>query len=153
MAGSVQHRPDRAKPWKARYRGPDGKERSLSFFKKEDAERHIRKELTKIDKGEWVDPAAATMPFGAWAEDWFDGLIVKPKTAASYRSLLDSRILPTFGTVELRHISRPMVRKWVAEMAKEGLSTSRIRQARMVLHAALEQAVDDDLIARIRHPR
>lgn len=73
---------------------------------------------------------------------------MKPKTAAGYPSLLDSRVLPTFGPVPLRRITPAMARGWVAEMAEEGLSASRQRQARQVLRAALDQAVTDGLIGR-----
>ena len=146
--GSIQKRPDRPKPWRARYRGPDGREHSRSFARRVDADRWLRLELASADRGLWVDPTAGDVVFGDWAEAWFTGLTVKPKTAAGYRSLLESRVLPTFGTVPLRRISPAMVRAWVAEMADEGLSASRQRQARQVLRAALDQAVTDGLIGR-----
>jgi len=148
MAGSIQHRKDRPKPWRARYRGPDGRQHSKSFARKIDAERWIRFELAAADRGIWVDPAAGDVTFGNWVEAWFAGLTVKPKTAAGYRSLLESRILPTFGAIALRRITPAMVRAWVADMADEGLSASRQRQARLVLHAALDLAVTDGLIGR-----
>lgn len=148
MAGSVQHRPDRPKPWRARYRGPDGREHSRSFARKLDADRWLRQQLTEADRGLWVDPGAGDVLFSEWVAVWESGLSVKPKTAAGYRSLLRSRILPTFGAVPLRRISPAMVRGWVADLAAEGLSASRSRQARQVLHAALEQAVVDGLIGR-----
>jgi integrase len=61
---------------------------------------------------------------------------------------LRSRVFPTFGAVELRRITKSAVRSWVRDMADEGLSAARIRQALQVLHASLEVAVDDSLIAR-----
>lgn len=56
--------------------------------------------------------------------------------------------VPTFGEVELRQISTAMVRAWVAEMADEGLSGARIRQALQVLRASLDVAVSDGLIVK-----
>jgi integrase len=96
----------------------------------------------------WVDPTAGNVVFADWVGNWSKGLAVKPKTAAGYQSLLESRVLPTFGPVPLRRITPAMVRAWVAEMAEEGLSASRQRQARQVLHAALDQAVSDGYIGR-----
>ena len=148
MAGFVEHRSDRPKPWRARYRGPDGREHSKSFARKVDADRWLRGELAKVDRGLWVDPTAGDVVFGDWVEAWSAGLTVKPKTAAGYRSLLESRVLPTFGAVPLRRITSAMVRSWVADMAQDGLSASRQRQARQVLHAALDQAVTDGSIGR-----
>ena len=74
--------------------------------------------------------------------------MLKPKTTAGYRSLLDSRILPTLGTVELRRISPDFLRAWVAAMAADRLSASRMGQAKRVVSAVLAQAVNDGLIGR-----
>ncbi len=72
---------------------------------------------------------------------------IEPKTLAGYESLLRSRVLPTFGMTELRRITTPAIREWIAAMVAEGLSAARVRQARQVLYAALEVAVSDGLIA------
>lgn len=50
--------------------------------------------------------------------------------------------------MELRRISSASVRSWVASVVEEGLSAARNRQALQVLHASLDVAVDDGLIAR-----
>lgn len=146
--GWIRKRPDRPAPWRAGYRGPDGREHSKSFRRKVDAERWLRDELHKQDRGLWVDPSAGAVGFGEYAEEWFRGLALKPKTVAGYRSLLDSRILPTLGSVELRRITPDLLRSWIADMAQEGLSASRMAQAKRVVSAVLSQAVTDGLIAR-----
>lgn len=50
--------------------------------------------------------------------------------------------------MELRRIAPADVREWVAKMADEGLSASRIRQARQLLGAALGTAVTDGILGR-----
>ena len=65
MRGSIQHRPDRASPWRARYYGPDGRQRSKSFNRKIDAERWLVSERSKLDRGEWIDPESGQI---SWAE-------------------------------------------------------------------------------------
>ena len=50
--------------WRARYRGPDGRERNRSFGRKIDAERWITEQQLPDDRGEWVDPAAGRVTFG-----------------------------------------------------------------------------------------
>lgn len=146
--GWIRKRPDRPTPWRAGYRGPDGREHSRAFGRKVDAERWLRDELQKQDRGLWVDPSAGAVRFEEYAEDWFQGLVLKPKTIAGYRSLLDSRILPTLGIVELRRINPDFLRAWVAAMAADGLSASRMGQAKRVVSAVLAQAVNDGLIGR-----
>lgn len=146
--GSIQ-RIDRPKPWLARYRAPDGKQHSKSFRRKVDAERWLRAEEGRADRGEWVDPSAGAIRYGEWSRRWLAGLHgIAPKTRAGYESLLRSRVLPAFEDAELRRISTSAVRAWVANMAEEGLSSARIRQALQVLRASLEVATDDGLIAR-----
>lgn len=149
MAGSIAKREGRPAPWLARYRGPDGRERSKAFARRVDADRWLTAELAKMNRGEWVDPTAGDVTVEEWAGIWLRGLQgVKPKTREGYESLLRSRVLPTFGAQRLRAVTAPAVREWIASMVDEGLSPARIRQARQVLGALLQVAADDGLIAR-----
>lgn len=134
--------------YRAMYRGPDGRQRSKSFTTKDQAAAWLRVELAKMDGGSWTDPRAGQVRYAEWVNEWLTGLDVKPKTMAGYESLLRSRVLPAFGPVPLAKITSPMVRRWVAQMVEEGLSPSRIRQARQLLNASLDTAVADGLLAR-----
>lgn len=147
MAGSVQ-RVDRPSPWRARYRGPDGLEHSRSFSRKVDADRWLRGQLGGVDIGGWVDPRAGDVLYGAWSAGWVAGLHVAAKTVAGYHSLLRSRVEPVFGASSLGRITSQQVRRWVESMNAEGLSAATVTAARQVLHASLQAAVDDGLIAR-----
>jgi hypothetical protein len=77
--GWIRKRPDRPTPWRAGYRGPDGREHSRAFDRKVDAERWLRDELQKQDRGLWVDPSAGAVRFEEYAEEWFRGLVLKPR--------------------------------------------------------------------------
>lgn len=89
MNGSIDHRPDRPRPWRARYTGPDGKQYSISKQSKGEAEGWLREELITIDRGTWVNPRAGRLPYGKHAQDWLDTIVnVKPSTKAGYRGLL-----------------------------------------------------------------
>jgi integrase len=134
--------------YRARFRGPDGREHSKSFETKEMASQWLRGQLSKVDGGAWTDPTAGHRRYSDWSAEWLGGLDIKPKTLAGYESLLTSRVLPAFGPVPLSKISGPMVRRWVAAMVAEGLSPSRIRQARQLLRASLEVAVADGVLGR-----
>lgn len=148
MNGSIQ-KTDRKSPWRARYRAPDGRERSHSFRTKVEADRWLRSQLAQTDRGAWVDPRAGEIILEDWSVRWLEGRRdLKLKTLAGYESLLRSRVLPQFGAWKLRAIGPANVREWVVGMGNAGLSPARIRQARQVLHAMLEQAVDDGLIGR-----
>lgn len=148
MAGSISHRAGRPNPWLARYRGPDGRERSKAFQRKVDADRWLRGELAKADRGLWVDPSAGDVSFAEWSNGWLRGLDLKPSTRANYISNLRSRVLPRFGPVSLSKISSAEVRAWLADLRDGGLSAASVRQARQILHAALEVAVADGILGR-----
>lgn len=66
---------------------------------------------------------------------------LRAKTVEDYRSLLRSRILPTFGSVPLAKIDHLMIVEWAASMTAEGLSASRTRAAYQVLSQILAAAV------------
>ncbi len=148
-SGWIEDRQGRTgRRWRARYRGPDGRIRSRSFDRKVDADRWLVARLGSIDRGEWIAPEAGNIPLSDAAADWLAGLDIKPKTRAGYESLLRSRVLPVFGDLPVNRITPAMVRNWIADMQAEGLSASRIKQAKQVLSAPLELAVVDGIIAR-----
>jgi integrase len=148
-SGWIEDRQGRTgRRWRARYRGPDGRIRSRSFDRKVDADRWLIARLGSIDRGDWIAPEAGDIPLSEAAADWLSGLDIKPKTRAGYESLLRSRVLPVFGDLPVNRITPAMVRNWIADMSAEGLSASRIKQAKQVLAAPLELAVVDGIIAR-----
>jgi len=147
--GWIRRRPDRPAPWRAGYRGPDGREHSKSFGRKVDAERWLRDEIQKQDLGIWVDPAAGTISVAEWSSTWLSGRVgLTEKTRQGYEGILGSRVLPIFGQVPMAKVRRPAVAEWVSEMTSEGLSASRVRNCYNVLAACLEAAVDNGLIGR-----
>ena len=145
------------------YRGPSGKVHSVgSFVNEGDAEDEAKAEERKLvrRRGEWTDPALAKVTVGELAEKWLRGArpMLKPKTTASYESLLRSRVLPTFGVYELGWVRPSDVTAWVGGMVADGLSPSRIRQAHVVLRLVLGSAVQDGYLTRnpavgVRLPR
>src|SRR5436853_7774416 len=83
--------------WRARYRGPDGRERSQTFSKRVDAERFVTAvEHSKLI-GAYVDPADGRVTFGTYAERW---RVVQPHregTAISVEQDLRLHIYPILG--------------------------------------------------------
>ncbi len=148
MNGSIDQRPDRRKQWRARYTGPDGRQHSKSWRTKVEAQRWLRGEIGKLDRGDWMDPAGGKQLLGENAPRWLDGRVrVKEKTKEWYEGILRSRILPVFGDYQLRQIDAASIRAWVTAMIEDGLSPARIRHSHQVLRSILSQAVGDGLIA------
>ena len=56
--------------YQARYRGPDGRLRPAprTFARKSDAARWLSLKEAEITRGDWLDPDAAKVPFGRYAD-------------------------------------------------------------------------------------
>lgn len=136
--------------WRARYRAPDGRERSKTFDRKVDAPRFLGAIETEKSRGEWIDPRLGRTRFGDFAGRWMGAVAptLKATTVASYEGLLRSRVCPTFGEWAMASVRPSDVQAWVGEMIEEGLSPSRIRQANVVLSLVFQAAVRDGIVAR-----
>ena len=92
--------------WRARYR-VDGRWISVgdTFATKVDAGRYLDGLRTDIDRGTWRDPRLGRRRLGDWAQEFMATKVeLKPKTLASYRSLLENRIIPGLGSMPLARI-------------------------------------------------
>src|SRR5688572_7308011 len=70
--------------WKARYRDANGRSRSQTFRRREDARQFLERTGTAIQRGEWRDPQAQRMTFGEWAESWWSTVGgLRPQTRTS----------------------------------------------------------------------
>lgn len=125
--GSLTQDPRNGK-WLARYRAPDGRQRSKSFKRKSDARTFLSTMAADKERGVWIDPQGAQVPFGKWAEEWLrsqHGL----GNASRYRDqgLLRNHVLPVFGSTPLGRISPLDARAWVNDLVASGLSPSTVR--------------------------
>jgi integrase len=84
-----------------------------------------------------------------WSDRWIAAqLHLKPKTQASYKSLLAACVLPRWGQVQMGRITFGGVAEWVNDMQREGRSASRVRQAYHLLTGMLHAAVKDGRLPR-----
>src|SRR5688572_21652305 len=103
--------------WVARWREPNGRQRKRSFRRKVDAERYLQSVISASLSGMYVDPTRSRMTVGEWSGVWMEGRShLKPKTLASYQSLLRTRVLPTWRDVPLACVTHSSVVTWVAAM-------------------------------------
>ena len=123
------------------WRLEDGRQQSRSFRSRAEA-KAFRSELEGARaRGVIPDLSAGAIPLAEWSEDVLGMLFLKPKTRENYRSLLRSRILPTFGHRKLSTISRREIQAWVSEMALE-VSAQRARAPSSSLRKAFASARD-----------
>src|SRR4051812_4327589 len=147
MVGSIGRRPNGT--YRPRYRDEHGQEHARHFKRKGDAQRWLDQATASLVRGDHVDPRRAVLTVADWSQVWMAGQAhLKPKTIASYESLLRTRVLPTWGRVRLGNVKHSAAAAWVAAMRAEGLSASRTRQAYHVLTSMLDAAVRDGRLAR-----
>lgn len=140
--------------YQATYLGPDGRRRSApqTFVAKGDASRWLSRTETELSSGTWIDPSAAQVPLGAYAEAWLAQRTVKghalaPRTVQTYRHSLNAWILPALGDYRLCVLTPAVIRTWHSQtLARTGPTATR--QAYALLRSILNTAVADDAIHR-----
>ena len=146
--GSVR-RPRNGRGWEARYRSPDGRQRSKIFRTKRDADRFLARVDTAMQRGDWHDPQLAKVPFDKYAAEWLASTKhLRPGTRANVQSRLRRHILPAFGSYPLGAIQPAAVRSWVAELSDTGLAAATVNATYRTFARIMTMAEIDGLIAR-----
>ena len=146
------------------YTGPDLLRHvaPTTFQAKIDAEGWLHEERKLIEANEWSPPkaraekarATATTPdFETYAKKWIakrrtdKGEPLRASTRANYEATLEHHLVPTFGRMRLRDITKGAVRRWY-EDAMEGNSENPRANSKAygLLRAIMNSAVDEDLI-------
>jgi integrase len=136
--------------WQARY--PDGGGGDVSaphtFATKGDAQRFLTSIEADMLKGAYIDPRGGRTTLAAWSREWLDGDRAKRATTrARDETVLRTHFLPTLGRRPLGAITPLDVRRAVEAMS-ERLAPATVRTNLGVLAAALNAAVEADLLGR-----
>lgn len=130
--------------WRARWRDPAGKSRSLAFDRKVDAERHLTTVAHSVLTGAYVDPSAGRTTVEEFWRVWSARQPWRASSRAVIVSYFDRHVLPALGARRLGALRRGDIEAWASKLTV-GPSTS----AQIVGHLSgmLEAAVADGLIA------
>ena len=118
----------------------------------EQESRRLAKEKIKalpIYDGSLV-PAAAKLTTGEFLTNWITKKHKTSIAATTYRryaSLINIHIIPALGTIKLQAVTKNHVNALMLQMREKGQSARSQQQARAVLSAAFESAMEDDLVA------
>lgn len=105
------------KPWRVRYKKPDGTWDSESGFPtKVVALKRGRKLEADVDEGKYVDPRKGKTPLGDWTPRWMAAQTVAPRTVATWHRLLDRHIMPRWATTPLMDINWFDVKAWTGTL-------------------------------------
>lgn len=124
-----------------------------SYRTRKDAEVARAKLVDDLHSGSYVAPGTT---FSEWAIDsWLPVMAtrIKPSTLHSYRRNLDIHVLPPLGDKPLQQITPVMLNTLYATLAcstgeRDALSAKTISYIHTIIHKALEDAVDAELIGR-----
>jgi integrase len=146
----------RGPTWYAKYRLPDGRqvqkrigpawtERGrphAGYFTKRLAEDWLRQVLDEARRGVLPGMVQTGATFADAAAEWLryveQDRLRKASTVATYRSLLRSQILPTFGSSPLESITPAMVERWVGSIDRT--PATRVKALAMV-HGIFKRAM------------
>ena len=129
-----------------------GKRKSKCVGTREAAEKVRREIEARLALGEAgvLTESDKTETFTEYSQRWLKShvaLHLKPSTQDSYRSLLDSRLIPRFGKLPLRDVTRNKVKSYLAEMVESGkVRKNTIRNVIACLRAIMQHAVEDGIV-------
>jgi integrase len=130
--------------WFAKYRLPDGRqvqkrigpawsERGrppAGYFTKRTAEDWLRKVLDEARRGTLPGMVQTGATFADAAAEWLryveEDRLRKPSTLATYRSLLNSRILPEFGSLPVESVTPAMIERWIASVDRTPATRTKL---------------------------
>lgn len=142
---SVRQRPDGV--WRARYRGPDGREYAKHAKLKRDAQAWLDDATAAMKAGTWVDPSTSKMTVGEWLDKWTAGYAGNKAGTVKSAAVHVKLIREKFGTRQVRTLRPSDVKEWMAELSRK-YARSYVYAIHRRLHQVLEDAVHDGVLTR-----
>ena len=135
-----QHEKRLGQAWTGRGRPPQG------FLRRRDAEALLEEILVDARRGR-LRQQRIGVTFADVAEDWYArGPLARdwsPSTQRDYRSVLDTHLLPEFGTSRIEAITPEQFEQWRDRLAKDGKrSRKTVNKIATQAHAIFQHAVD-----------
>lgn len=170
--GSLFKRGKRNKVWVARYREPViGANGETEFVRRSeilgtvadlptrrDAEIVLSDRLRRLNSADYHPRACCS--FRSFVQEWEEQVhpTLKYATQEHYKYVVNSHLLPVFGDVQLRLISRESIQRFLADKLKEGLSWRTVKHLRTTLGTILGTAefwgyIEDNPVRKTRLPR
>ena len=136
--------------------GPDGKRKQrwhAGYPTRREAEQQLRKVLSELDAGRWVQPSDRTL--GTYLlQDWLPAMAttVRPATLRIYRQSITAYVLPALGHRRLADLDPLLLTKHYATL----LATPKQRRAGTLsprtvryVHVVLKHALADAVLWRL----
>lgn len=146
-----------------RWRDERGRNRQLTFDRKQDAVRFD----AELSRRRPMGPLAVAQITGTGAtlREWRDdrwqpehGVLLEDSTLRTYAAVWERHIEAHLGDLPLTQITSEVLRRWQAERVREGVQSETIRKARTIIssvlrHAAESGALPANPLAVVRAPK
>jgi integrase len=119
------------------------------FDRKREAEEARIEILSRLQLGSYTEPTKATVT-EFLLHQWLPAKkpTVEATTFAAYRSDVETKLVPAFGTRKLQQLTPAEINGLYADLAARGLAAKTIRNVHAVLHKALGDAARWGLVNR-----
>jgi integrase len=128
--------------WQAIWDDPSGRERTRSFERKVQAERHLASAVSDVLQGRWVDPRSGRMTVEQFGSAWLPKqLHLRPNTYRQYETNLRLYVYPAIGHLPLAAVDQAAVQSLFTRLAGGDLAASSIELAHRVTTVLFRAAV------------
>lgn len=113
----------------------------------------VRRELRRLlnEKDKNGDLQTRVLSVEKWVNEWFAEIAtekIRPKTASTYRGLIDREIIPALGSIKLDKLTPADVRRMNRGIVSKGLSSTTAMQVHRILSVALKYAEREGHVGR-----
>lgn len=128
--------------WQARWYEASGRERTKTFPRKSDADKHLTFVNNAVLSGTYVDAAAGRMTVGELADQWLAGKVnLAPGTRQVYESVLSVHVRPRWGSVPLSRVDHGALQAWIAQLIASGMGSWYVHKVHNVMTGIMGLAV------------
>ena len=98
-------------------------------------------------RGEWADPKDGRITLSEWWVQWSGARVVEYATQKRAESHWRTHVQPRWGSTKLSAITAWDVEGWVAQMRKDGVGATSLKQSVMLLRQMLADATRHKMIS------
>lgn len=128
-----------------------GKQKRKAFYGKTYKEVKQKMDVAKVElnEGSYIEPSK--MIVAQWMDIWlreYKKNTIKPTTYDLYCQYNKNHITPMLGKYSLKELRNDVIQKFVNQLSEKKLDASTVCKIHNKLKAALDQAIDNELIAK-----
>ena len=142
--GSISQRP--SGNYRAQITLQDGKRVSSSFPTKAEAQKWIRDQLIKVERG--FDFKGSKITLAEYMPQWLENskTALRAKTAFQYGDVIKRHIIPHIGKIALKDLRLARIEKYYADLIERKVGVRTVRICHSILHRALDKALRYGLV-------